>query len=39
MPLLEKMLDETLVLQEYTLSEAQCRGLAKAIPFFDNQRF
>lgn len=35
LPILEKVIKKTLMLQEYTLSKGHCRGLAKACQFFD----
>ena len=37
LPILDKVVKKTLVLQEYTLSEGHCRGLARACQFFDHK--
>lgn len=37
LPILEKVFKKTLVLQEYTLSQGHCRGLAAACQFFDHR--
>lgn len=37
LPILDKVVKKTLVLQEYTLSKGHCRGLAKACQFFDSR--
>lgn len=37
MPLLEKIENQTLILQEYTLGDSHCRGLTKAIPLLENK--
>lgn len=37
LPIIEKVFKKTLVLQEYTLSEGHCRGLARACQFFDHK--
>ena len=37
LPILEKVCKKTLLLQEYTLSEGHCRGLAKACQYFDHK--
>ena len=38
LPILEKILEKTLVLQNYTLSQGHCKGLAHSIGFFDEQQ-
>lgn len=35
MPVLEKVFNQTLMLQEYTMSEGLVRGLVSAIPFIE----
>ena len=37
LPILEKVIKKTLMLQEYSLSKGHCRGLAKACQFFDQR--
>ena len=37
LPILDKVCRKTLLLQEYTLSEGHCRGLARACQFFDHK--
>ena len=37
LPILEKVFKKTLVLQEYTLNQGHCRGLARACQFFDHR--
>ena len=38
LPILEKVINKTLVLQNYTLSEGHCEGLAMACELLDDQK-
>jgi len=38
LPILEKVINKTLVLRNYTLSQGHCLGLASAISLIDNKR-
>lgn len=35
MPVLDKIIGKTLVLQNYTLSQGHCRGLTKSLQYLD----
>ena len=37
LPILDKVIKKTLMLQEYCLSQGHCRGLARACQFFDHK--